>query len=134
MNGFNKYWPVEFSKTRFHMYKHVGTTPSLHVTLQCVGMLDQVIHMFLGSQFNDKSYSIPLFQLTECCVNVLVTVFKETILQECAQMIRNNETESKYTSDGKNFYTHETEFLCSSLWTFRTSGFFNRLYIQPCTL
>lgn len=31
--------------------------------------------------------------LTECCVNVLVTAFKETILQECAQMIRNNETE-----------------------------------------
>lgn len=31
--------------------------------------------------------------LTECCVNVLVTAFKETILQECAQMIRSNETE-----------------------------------------
>lgn len=42
-------------------------------------------------------YSVLLvFQLTECCVNVLVTAFKETILQECAQMIRNNETESKY--------------------------------------
>ena len=36
-----------------------------------------------------------LFQLTECCVNVLVTAFKETILQECAGMIRSNETESK---------------------------------------
>jgi len=35
------------------------------------------------------------FQLTECCVNVLVTAFKETILQECAQMIRSNETESE---------------------------------------
>ncbi|XP_045196669.2 cullin-5-like isoform X2 [Mercenaria mercenaria] len=31
--------------------------------------------------------------LTECCVNVLVTAFKETILQECAQMIRSNETD-----------------------------------------
>ena len=35
------------------------------------------------------------FQLTECCVNVLVTAFKETILKECASMIKNNETESK---------------------------------------
>lgn len=31
--------------------------------------------------------------LTECCVNVLVTAFKETILKECAAMIKNNETE-----------------------------------------
>ncbi|KAK6185168.1 hypothetical protein SNE40_007460 [Patella caerulea] len=31
--------------------------------------------------------------LTECCVRVLVTDFKETILQECATMIKNNETE-----------------------------------------
>ncbi|XP_048768750.1 cullin-5-like [Ostrea edulis] len=31
--------------------------------------------------------------LTECCVNVLVTAFKETILKECASMIKNNETE-----------------------------------------
>ncbi|KAL4233301.1 Cullin-5 [Mactra antiquata] len=31
--------------------------------------------------------------LTECCVNVLVTTFKESILQECAQMIRSNETD-----------------------------------------
>ncbi|XP_064604567.1 cullin-5-like isoform X2 [Liolophura sinensis] len=31
--------------------------------------------------------------LTECCVNVLVTAFKETILHECAAMIKNNETE-----------------------------------------
>lgn len=73
-------------------------------------MLDQVIHVFFGSQFNDKPCSISVFQLTECCVNVLVTVFKETILQECAQMIRNNETESEYTSDENNLYTHETEF------------------------
>ena len=34
-----------------------------------------------------------LWQLTECCVNVLVTAFKETILAECAGMIKNNETE-----------------------------------------
>ena len=40
---------------------------------------------------------ISLFlQLTECCVTVLVTAFKETILKECAQMIKSNETESKY--------------------------------------
>ncbi|KAL3882595.1 hypothetical protein ACJMK2_028922 [Sinanodonta woodiana] len=31
--------------------------------------------------------------LTECCVNVLVTAFKETILHECAGMIRSNETD-----------------------------------------
>jgi len=31
--------------------------------------------------------------LTECCVNVLVTCFKETILAECAGMIKSNETE-----------------------------------------
>ncbi|KAJ8315497.1 hypothetical protein KUTeg_007647 [Tegillarca granosa] len=31
--------------------------------------------------------------LTECCVNVLVTAFKETILKECASMIKSNETE-----------------------------------------
>ncbi|CAG2254962.1 cullin-5-like [Mytilus edulis] len=31
--------------------------------------------------------------LTECCVTVLVTAFKETILKECAQMIKSNETE-----------------------------------------
>ena len=36
------------------------------------------------------------FQLTECCVNVLVTSFKETILAECAQMIKLNETDSKW--------------------------------------
>ena len=35
------------------------------------------------------------FQLTECCVNVLVTSFKETILAECAPMIKANETGSK---------------------------------------
>ncbi|XP_041351590.1 cullin-5-like isoform X1 [Gigantopelta aegis] len=31
--------------------------------------------------------------LSECCVRVLVTDFKETILQECAYMIKHNETE-----------------------------------------
>jgi len=31
--------------------------------------------------------------LTECCVNVLVTAFKETILAECPGMIKSNETE-----------------------------------------
>ena len=34
------------------------------------------------------------FQHQECCVNVLVTNFKETILAECSGMIRSNETES----------------------------------------
>ena len=34
-------------------------------------------------------------QLTECCVDVLVTAFKESILAECASMITNNETERK---------------------------------------
>lgn len=35
------------------------------------------------------------FQLTECCVNVLVGSFKETILAECPGMIAANETESE---------------------------------------
>ncbi|XP_042182881.1 cullin-5 isoform X7 [Oncorhynchus tshawytscha] len=34
--------------------------------------------------------------LMECCVNALVTSFKETILAECPGMIRRNETESEY--------------------------------------
>eukprot|EP00063_Salmo_salar_P017716 XP_013992551.1 PREDICTED: cullin-5-like isoform X1 [Salmo salar] len=34
--------------------------------------------------------------LMECCVNTLVTSFKETILAECPGMIRRNETESEY--------------------------------------
>ncbi|XP_019639152.1 PREDICTED: cullin-5-like isoform X1 [Branchiostoma belcheri] len=33
------------------------------------------------------------FQLTECCVHVLVTAFKETILAECSVMIKRNETD-----------------------------------------
>lgn len=37
-----------------------------------------------------------MFQLTECCVNVLVSAFKYTILSECAGMIKANETERKY--------------------------------------
>ena len=36
-----------------------------------------------------------LFQLTDCCVNVLVSTFKSTVLAECADMIKGNETESK---------------------------------------
>lgn len=36
-----------------------------------------------------------VFQLMECCVNALVTSFKETILAECQGMIKRNETESK---------------------------------------
>ena len=35
-----------------------------------------------------------IFQLTECCVKVLVTSFKETIIAECPRMIKDNETES----------------------------------------
>ncbi|XP_063752228.1 cullin-5 isoform X1 [Eleginops maclovinus] len=34
--------------------------------------------------------------LMECCVNALVTSFKETILAECPGMIKRNETESEY--------------------------------------
>ena len=34
------------------------------------------------------------FQLMDCCVEVLVTTFKDTILAECPGMIKNNETES----------------------------------------
>lgn len=36
-----------------------------------------------------------VFQLMECCVNALVTSFKETILAECQGMIKRNETESR---------------------------------------
>ena len=36
-----------------------------------------------------------VFQLTECCVSVLVGSFKETILAECPGMIAANETESE---------------------------------------
>lgn len=32
----------------------------------------------------------------ECCVNALVTSFKETILAECPGMIKRNETDSEY--------------------------------------
>lgn len=31
----------------------------------------------------------------ECCVNALVTSFKETILAECPGMIKRNETDSE---------------------------------------
>lgn len=39
-----------------------------------------------------------LLQLMECCVNALVTSFKETILAECPGMIKRNETESEYAT------------------------------------
>ena len=35
-------------------------------------------------------------QHQDCCVHVLVTSFKETILAECSGMIRSNETESAF--------------------------------------
>lgn len=34
----------------------------------------------------------------ECCVNALVTSFKETILAECPGMIKRNETDSEWGS------------------------------------
>lgn len=40
-----------------------------------------------------ESYSGSVQSLTECCVRVLVTAFKEIILAECPSMIKNNETE-----------------------------------------
>lgn len=40
-------------------------------------------------------FSVSL-QLMECCVNALVTSFKETILAECPGMIKRNETDSEY--------------------------------------
>ena len=40
-----------------------------------------------------ESCSGSVQNLTESCVNVLVTSFKDTILAECAGMIRLNETE-----------------------------------------
>lgn len=40
-----------------------------------------------------ESYSGSIQALTECCVSVLVTTFKDVILAECPGMIRANETE-----------------------------------------
>ena len=34
--------------------------------------------------------------LNDCCVEVLVTAFKDTIIAECKQMIKDYETESKF--------------------------------------
>lgn len=45
-----------------------------------------------GAQFVPFAF----IQLMECCVNALVTSFKETILAECPGMIKRNETESEY--------------------------------------
>ena len=45
------------------------------------------------------------FQLTECCVDVLVTAFKESILAECASMITNNETERRCTDNARHTYS-----------------------------
>ncbi|KAG7265500.1 hypothetical protein CRUP_003589 [Coryphaenoides rupestris] len=39
--------------------------------------------------------------LMECCVSVLVTSFRETILAECPGMIKRNETESEYGDSEK---------------------------------
>ena len=36
-----------------------------------------------------------VIQLVSHCVDVLVTAFKDTIIAECPQMIKNNETESE---------------------------------------
>jgi cullin-5 len=38
------------------------------------------------------------FKLNGCCVNVLVTAFKETILAECSSMIKQDETQSMFTT------------------------------------
>lgn len=46
------------------------------------------------------------FQLMECCVNALVTSFKETILAECQGMIKRNETESKWSFKNSAGWTH----------------------------
>ncbi|MCL4124963.1 UNVERIFIED_CONTAM: hypothetical protein GTU68_018983 [Idotea baltica] len=40
-----------------------------------------------------ESFSGSIKNLNDCCVEVLVTNFKDTILAECLQMIKNNETE-----------------------------------------
>ena len=53
-------------------------------------------HDIPESQLHPLTKRLSLLQLTECCVNVLVTAFKETILAECPFMIKSNETESKY--------------------------------------
>nr|XP_012629226.1 cullin-5 [Microcebus murinus] len=41
--------------------------------------------------------------LMECCVNALVTSFKETILAECQGMIKRNETESRFYYDSEKY-------------------------------
>ena len=40
-----------------------------------------------------EAYSGSLQALTDCCVNCLVTCFKDVLLVECPEMIRNNETD-----------------------------------------
>lgn len=57
-----------------------------------------------------------IFQLMECCVNALVTSFKETILAECQGMIKRNETESKWSFKSSAGWTlhelHKNRFVC----------------------
>lgn len=52
----------------------------------------------------------------ECCVNALVTSFKETILAECQGMIKRNETESKWSFKNSTGWTqhhlHKNRFVC----------------------
>lgn len=52
----------------------------------------------------------------ECCVNALVTSFKETILAECQGMIKRNETESKWSFKSNAGWTlhelHKNRFVC----------------------
>lgn len=66
--------------------------PSLLNTAQPVLCISLFCVLTLGAQFVPFAF----IQLMECCVNALVTSFKETILAECPGMIKRNETECEY--------------------------------------
>jgi len=51
-------------------------------------------------------------QLVSHCVDVLVTAFKDTIIAECPQMIKNNETESTQCYLIFSFSLHQLNYLC----------------------
>lgn len=75
----------------------------------------------------DHSASSSFLQLNECCVEVLVTTFRDTILAECPQMIKNNETDSKYLKGDRDGERLNRETLNSGLW--RKKGLVRRCQV-----
>ena len=52
-------------------------------------------HKLLVMSLHCAAVLCHVVQLVSHCVDVLVTAFKDTIIAECPQMIKNNETESE---------------------------------------